>query len=201
MVAARLALAWARVYTRGMPDGDRRARMDELASDLWEHAACGERRAAVQLEIAGRTARGVAADVAWRFAHRSGPLSLTTVRWAGWLAFALGTSLLILLTATSGVAPMLGLYVVDDGSAPARRASLRASRRRCSPCSPRDSRCSGAVRAPGSRSSQSHAQACRCTCSACGRCSSRAASRASRARPRSRAAVAARRSARAHGGR
>ena len=44
MVASRVALAWARVYTRGMPDPTRRARLDELASDLWEHLDHASRR-------------------------------------------------------------------------------------------------------------------------------------------------------------
>ena len=106
MVASRVALAWARIYTRGMPDPERRARLDELASDLWEHldhaVSTGRRRSAVQLEIAGRTARGAAADVAWRFAHRSGPLSPGIMRLAGWTAFGLGTAFILTLTATSG---------------------------------------------------------------------------------------------------
>jgi hypothetical protein len=117
MVASRLAHAWARIYTRGMPEPERRARLDELASDLWEHVdhavSSGRRRGAAELEIAGRTARGVAADVAWRFAHRSGPLSPGILRLAGWTAFGLGTAFILTLTATSG-APVLGIYKVES---------------------------------------------------------------------------------------
>jgi hypothetical protein len=117
MVAARFALTWVRVYTRGMPDTERRARVDELRSDVWEHldhaVAAGRRRSIVQFEIAGRTTRGVAADLGWRYAHRTSPPALTAARWAGWGAFATGSALLLALTAGSG-APVLGLYSIDD---------------------------------------------------------------------------------------
>ena len=75
--------------------------------------ATGRRRASVELDIAGRTARGAAADVAWRFTNRSRPLRGTTLRWAGWLAFAGATALLVAFTLWSA-APMAGIYSVDD---------------------------------------------------------------------------------------
>jgi hypothetical protein len=119
-VAPRIVLTWARLYTSGMPDVRRRARLDEVASDLWEHVehgtTAGRRRLPVQLEIAGRAVRGAGSDLGWRFAHRSVPLRLATVCFAGWAVFALGIALLLFFTGTSG-APVLGIYSVEDSGA------------------------------------------------------------------------------------
>jgi hypothetical protein len=116
MLAARATLVWARLYTSGMPEELRRARLDELASDLWEHCDCassaGNRRAAIQLEVASRTARGLGADLAWRAANRVGLVG-AALRAAGWAGFALSTASLLFFTGSSG-APVLGVYAVTD---------------------------------------------------------------------------------------
>jgi hypothetical protein len=100
-----------------MPEPDRRARLDELASDLWEHvhhaAASGRRRGAVQLEIAARAARGAGSDLAWRCSRRSRPVAVTALRLLAWAAFACSTALLVTFTAWSA-APVLGVYAVED---------------------------------------------------------------------------------------
>ena len=117
MVASRVALAWVRLYTRGMPEGTRRERVDELASDVWEHLdhalSTGRRQGPVQVEIAGRVVRGAAGDLAWRFTQRSQPLGLVALRCAGWALFATATSFLLLFTGWSA-APLLGVYSVED---------------------------------------------------------------------------------------
>jgi hypothetical protein len=111
---ARVAIGWARLYTRGMPATRRRARLDELASDLWEHAHDGGRAPyALQLEIAGRTLRGAPSDVAWRFTQRSQPLGAVAARCAGWALFTMATVFLLAFTAWSA-APVLGVYRVED---------------------------------------------------------------------------------------
>jgi hypothetical protein len=116
MLASRIALGWARCYTSGMPEPVRHARLDELASDLWEHgehaASAGRSRISVQLGIASRTARGAGADLAWRAANRAG-LSTALLRGAGWSGFALATAMLLFFTASAG-APVVGLYAVED---------------------------------------------------------------------------------------
>ncbi len=70
----RLVRAWARLYTRGLPEEDAGARRAELESDLWEHAHDARlncRRSAVTaLEIVRRLLAGVPADVAWHFERR-----------------------------------------------------------------------------------------------------------------------------------
>ena len=125
---------------------ERRARLDELASDLWEHldhaVATGRRRARCSSEIAGRTARGAAADVAWRFTHRSGPLSLTTLRGpAGSRSRPRRRSS---SRSPDGGAPVLGVYRVESW-APGEAREFARSWRRCSSASSPASRCSGAA--------------------------------------------------------
>jgi hypothetical protein len=129
MLASRAALAWARVYTSGMPEHVRRARIDELSSDLWEHhahaVAAGRRRVGIQLEIGARIARGAGADLAWRATNRSG-LTAALFRAAGWAGFALAAALLLCFTATSG-APVIGLYTVEDWEPGEAREFARAT--------------------------------------------------------------------------
>jgi len=84
---------WVRLYTAGLPPAVRDARCDEIASDVFEH--CAHRDAthhAVRLELAGRTLRGAAGDLLWRYeegramrSHRSDEAGRPTglqVAWA-----------------------------------------------------------------------------------------------------------------------
>ena len=70
----RLARAWARLYTHGLPEEDADARRAELDSDLWEHACDGRLNhrlsAVTAIEIARRLLAGAPADVAWHFERR-----------------------------------------------------------------------------------------------------------------------------------
>ena len=62
----RAVLAWARVYTRGLPPTTRDQRKAEITSDLWEHRAEAARSRGLTLEIAARSIAGVPADLSWR---------------------------------------------------------------------------------------------------------------------------------------
>lgn len=79
-VARRLALWWARVYTRTAPEPDGSARRAELAADVHDQLAEARSRALPGDEVArsvlGRVLRGVAADLAWRFGVESTPARL-----------------------------------------------------------------------------------------------------------------------------
>ena len=70
----RLARAWARLYTHGLPEEDAGARRAELDSDLWEHTHDGRLNcrppAVTALEIARRLLAGAPADIAWHFERR-----------------------------------------------------------------------------------------------------------------------------------
>ncbi len=59
----RMCRIWARTYTVGLPGGIRDERLAELDSDLYEHRVLGGHGSA----LVGRTMRGVADDVLWRF--------------------------------------------------------------------------------------------------------------------------------------
>ena len=67
--AGRVTRRWVRVYTTGLPRQVARERRDEIASDLWEHAAdagaAGAESRATAAQILGRTVCGVGADFAW----------------------------------------------------------------------------------------------------------------------------------------
>jgi hypothetical protein len=67
----RLALGWARTYTRGLPDEAAERRCDELTSDLFEHASDVGRTRAQQTEVLGRVLWGIPADLSWRRAARA----------------------------------------------------------------------------------------------------------------------------------
>ena len=64
MRTADLILRWCELYTRGLSPAIAGDRRDELASDLWEHAAHEPRPAVAMLS---RAIRGVPADLAWRY--------------------------------------------------------------------------------------------------------------------------------------
>lgn len=67
MRAARLIARWCELYTRGLEPAVAAARRDELASDLFEHAASDPKAGAAMLS---RAIRGVPADLAWRYEQR-----------------------------------------------------------------------------------------------------------------------------------
>jgi hypothetical protein len=64
--ADRLATAWARLYTRGLPPEVAERRRAELRSDLHEHASAAGRTPAQQREVLGRVLWGIPADLSWR---------------------------------------------------------------------------------------------------------------------------------------
>jgi hypothetical protein len=74
-LAFGLARAWARLYTRGLPDVLRDRRRAEIACDLWEqrHEPGSRSRApfARAADVLGRVLRGVPSDIAWRIEHRA----------------------------------------------------------------------------------------------------------------------------------
>jgi VIT1/CCC1 family predicted Fe2+/Mn2+ transporter len=73
-LAARLTRAWVRLYTHGLAADERRARRDELESDLWEHehgrTTERVRPGRTAFEIVARLIAGMAADLSWRVEHR-----------------------------------------------------------------------------------------------------------------------------------
>lgn len=68
--AARRVLGWTAFYTRGLDAGVAADRQDEIASDLYEHAAwaaeSGLSPAALARSVRRRALFGAAADLAWR---------------------------------------------------------------------------------------------------------------------------------------
>jgi hypothetical protein len=75
---AGLVARWVRFYTRDLPASIAERRIDEIDADLHDHIAheraegTDDRR--IALSIAGRMARGLAADASWRgqvIAHRT----------------------------------------------------------------------------------------------------------------------------------
>jgi hypothetical protein len=59
---------WVRLYTRGLPADVVDARGDEIASDVFEQRVNnGASERGVRMAIAGRTLRGLAGDLMWRF--------------------------------------------------------------------------------------------------------------------------------------
>src|SRR5690349_5198660 len=83
MSGTGLARWWVSVYTCGLPAEVAEARRAELDSDIHEHLAAAGSGAAV----AGRTLRGMAADVLWHVDERrvmSGTLDRPTGLRAAW---------------------------------------------------------------------------------------------------------------------
>jgi hypothetical protein len=68
--AQRVALWWARSYTRSAPEPDRSVRRAELAADVHDQLADARARGVPELQVArsvvGRVLRGAAADLTWR---------------------------------------------------------------------------------------------------------------------------------------
>ncbi len=70
--AARLLRWWVRLYTSGLPSGERGERRDEIESNHHEHTHSFESRDGNAVwQVLGRMVRGLPADVAWRLS-RSG---------------------------------------------------------------------------------------------------------------------------------
>jgi hypothetical protein len=61
-------MMWTRLYTRGLPDPIRVARIGEIESDLWEHARVAGIAGPQMIQ---RMALGVPSDLLWRRMHRS----------------------------------------------------------------------------------------------------------------------------------
>ncbi len=106
--ANRVTRSWVAIYTLGLASDHRRARVAEIASDLWEHqhdaASEGTRLPAIALSIFGRMLRGVPADLLWR-TNVEGPqmdIRIPVERVIG--GILLGLVALMLITAgTSGI--------------------------------------------------------------------------------------------------
>ena len=101
VIAAGLTRSWIRCYTLGLARQAREFRQDEMASDLWEH----ERdtppgfaaRAVFGLAVLSRLARGMPADLFWRF-QLEGPkveINIPFERIAGGLLLALVVMIMI----------------------------------------------------------------------------------------------------------
>jgi len=113
MTAARLALAWVRLYSRGLTPDARAARYAEVESDLWEHqAACG-RGPLTQLAMVSRSARGVPADLAWRASARTTRVWAALPRVGGWCACLLAFLQLVGFHVWSSTA-LLGLDLYGE---------------------------------------------------------------------------------------
>jgi hypothetical protein len=111
MRTSDLILRWCELYTRGLSPAVAGDRRDELASDLWEHAAHEPRAARAMLS---RAIRGVPADLAWRYeqrrsAQRLVPLETRVVAGSVAALVTLAASALIALGVIAIV--RTGLYV------------------------------------------------------------------------------------------
>lgn len=113
---AALVVGWVRLYTRGVPPGVARRRIDEIAADLHEEIAHGRGSGVgdgrIALGLLSRTLRGVPADASWR----AGLARVPTMEFAmtvGTLArrprarVAFATALLLLL-------PALAMWFTDE---------------------------------------------------------------------------------------
>ena len=71
----RLTEAWVRFYTIGLPEEIRKARQDEIKSDIWEHLQDLKRENKPLTEIIGRLLRGIPADAIWRLNQSEGTIA------------------------------------------------------------------------------------------------------------------------------
>jgi hypothetical protein len=77
--ADRCATRWTAWYTRGLAPPVAERRREEIASDLFEHAAAVGHGRAQQCNVLGRVLWGIPADLSWRRAARaSQPRARTT---------------------------------------------------------------------------------------------------------------------------
>ena len=102
--AAALTLWWVRLYTAGLAPASRHRRLEQVQSDLWEHKTDrlseGADTAVIGLETLGRAARGVPADLLWRF-KLEGPkmqISIPIERIGGAILLLLVVAALLSLT-------------------------------------------------------------------------------------------------------
>ncbi|MCZ6544702.1 MAG: hypothetical protein O6913_03230 [Chloroflexi bacterium] len=108
--AGRFTRGWVRAYTTGLPRPIGQDRRDEIASDLWEHAAdagasgAGARTTAAQ--IFGRAVLGMPADLSWHLGELKGdtmttmPQRLTVIVFGlfGFLSLLMGVGMVVGLT-------------------------------------------------------------------------------------------------------
>jgi hypothetical protein len=71
----RLTELWVRLYTIGLPEEVRKARQDEIKSDIWEHSQDLKRENKPITEIFSRLLRGIPADVIWRLNQSEGAIA------------------------------------------------------------------------------------------------------------------------------
>jgi hypothetical protein len=69
--ADRCATRWTALYTRGLARPVAERRREEIASDLFEHAAAVGDGRAQQRNVLGRVLWGIPADLSWRRAARA----------------------------------------------------------------------------------------------------------------------------------
>lgn len=117
MSAGRLALGWARLYTRGLPEDVRAGRLAEMESDVWEQRAAYGEGLRTELGVVSRSIRGVAADLSWRRSQRRGRMLLSRasiVRGGAWSLALLSYLVLVAAHAYASTALLgLGLYGAD----------------------------------------------------------------------------------------
>lgn len=80
---ARLVRRWTRLYTLGVPAGERERRREEIAADLHDQIEHDRAQGVADRRIAGallaRTLRGLAADVSWRGRHAGSLAAIVAV--------------------------------------------------------------------------------------------------------------------------
>ncbi len=71
----RFTERWVHIYTIGLPEEIRKARQNEMKSDIWEHFQDLKRQNKSLIEIIGRLLRGIQADVIWRLNQSEGTIA------------------------------------------------------------------------------------------------------------------------------
>jgi hypothetical protein len=104
MRTADLIMRWCDLYTRGLSPAVAGDRRDELASDLWEHAAAEPRATGAMLS---RAIRGVPADLAWRYEQRRTARRMVPMRFR-----VLGGGVAALTAVAASALIGLGLFVL-----------------------------------------------------------------------------------------
>ena len=66
-LVAAIVRAWTAVYTWGLPEAERRARRDEIESDLWECRHGDAANRSTVLTVLARLILGVPDDLGWRW--------------------------------------------------------------------------------------------------------------------------------------
>jgi hypothetical protein len=69
---ARLVEAWVSFYTIGLPADIRKARRDEMRSEVWEHLTYARTEGSPRGDILSRMARGIPEDILWRIQESNG---------------------------------------------------------------------------------------------------------------------------------